>query len=893
MKGTNRINRSGSKDTGNLVGRLFASQEKGSGGALRGRSSDTPLKSTQPHTPTPRAGGSSGSSTMKRADTPVVSAKAQGKSKESKHGSSAFEGKGDSTLDKFGNKVVLDNTPGKSPSRSRGSLTRGIMRMTDPNEWVNFTLATTLVKKDNVVKRDISHAWKDVEKYTSLRKLQEFTEKEVSLEEGTMALWRAGSELVKPLWRSTLDDEENLAENKYSKDTVEEAAFSLQWEASFTRLCTSVVSSMINTMIQQYWLKNRPLALKVMWEELHKDIVVAVRAMSHTADCLIRMDMKNKAFYDANMEKIKKAREAKDVSKAAAGASHETSKKGDEPPKAVTGGKAKDAATPKASAGGAPGIDTSKAAAGSGDKAEVQSDKAIPGLEDYIEGDFIYVQSSSEEEEVDMEDDRSTRSFSNNTGWDVSNPTTESLSEGLQVESLISYTQYLELLRILEVYYQQPSSTSAYGKKGTDDDDKDLFVLVVKDLFNLATLDRWLNLLRGWLADLRMNSNKTKAGFHRFVNVEALRYLAQDHIGWGESVLLTSTTLLQLVITTRNELYDQQKGQYVNADFNTILTEVRAQVQAAKTEGIQHNTWKLKNEFNLIQSSLRGHLDELSADKVIQIFMVVAPEKARDYLLTQFQIRVSTREPGFEWGNLFENATRETVMHFFHWVIVMATSLDANAEGFRITTIKLLEQMERPTLNTDIEAKVKSFYPIKRNKDKTPNPQDKQHKKLSQTDLRHKIRRIHEGTPHGSTPKGPPKKDPAKKAGDGKCRNCNEEGHFAKDCPKPHKCLNCEKLGHYDDACLKNCRHCGGLCYKGNEGTAHMSRNCPKNPARVGKGSKKTIKAITPAKTAEGAAKSKKRKAAEKPSKKSKRQKGERNVHFSSSGSESDSSEDA
>lgn len=52
---------------------------------------------------------------------------------------------------------------------------------------------------------------------------------------------------------------------------------------------------------------------------------------------------------------------------------------------------------------------------------------------------------------------------------------------------------------------------------------------------------------------------------------------------------------------------------------------------------------------------------------------------------------------------------------------------------------------------------------------------------------------------------------PTKKSGDDKCRKCNEEGHMARDCSIPDKCRNCGEEGHMSRDCEKPeiCKRCG------------------------------------------------------------------------------------
>lgn len=69
------------------------------------------------------------------------------------------------------------------------------------------------------------------------------------------------------------------------------------------------------------------------------------------------------------------------------------------------------------------------------------------------------------------------------------------------------------------------------------------------------------------------------------------------------------------------------------------------------------------------------------------------------------------------------------------------------------------------------------------------------------------------------------------------CRNCNEMGHFARDCPHPKKpveatCYNCNQSGHLARDCPappsaeSTNRLASQVCYTCNQ-TGHLARNCP------------------------------------------------------------------
>jgi hypothetical protein len=54
------------------------------------------------------------------------------------------------------------------------------------------------------------------------------------------------------------------------------------------------------------------------------------------------------------------------------------------------------------------------------------------------------------------------------------------------------------------------------------------------------------------------------------------------------------------------------------------------------------------------------------------------------------------------------------------------------------------------------------------------------------------------------------------------CNNCNDFGHWMRDCPKPLACFNCKEPGHLARDCTSPkaaCHRCGS--------TAHFLLNCP------------------------------------------------------------------
>jgi len=62
---------------------------------------------------------------------------------------------------------------------------------------------------------------------------------------------------------------------------------------------------------------------------------------------------------------------------------------------------------------------------------------------------------------------------------------------------------------------------------------------------------------------------------------------------------------------------------------------------------------------------------------------------------------------------------------------------------------------------------------------------------------------------------------PSGGGGDGKCRNCKEEGHMAADCPMPEMCRRCRKEGHKMDECPEPAK-----CYNCRQ-EGHMTSECP------------------------------------------------------------------
>jgi len=68
----------------------------------------------------------------------------------------------------------------------------------------------------------------------------------------------------------------------------------------------------------------------------------------------------------------------------------------------------------------------------------------------------------------------------------------------------------------------------------------------------------------------------------------------------------------------------------------------------------------------------------------------------------------------------------------------------------------------------------------------------------------------------------------------GACRKCNEEGHFARECPNVESaprtgaCHKCNEVGHFARECPKSGPPGGGACHKCAE-VGHFARECPQN----------------------------------------------------------------
>ena len=78
-------------------------------------------------------------------------------------------------------------------------------------------------------------------------------------------------------------------------------------------------------------------------------------------------------------------------------------------------------------------------------------------------------------------------------------------------------------------------------------------------------------------------------------------------------------------------------------------------------------------------------------------------------------------------------------------------------------------------------------------------------------------------TASSSRPEPYPAKEGRRSLPSTKCNNCNEFGHWIRDCPKPLTCFNCNKSGHFARECTVSsevCQRCGSA--------DHVQLDCPK-----------------------------------------------------------------